>query len=72
MLETETWISDNFQNYNETYKDKFNLDNVVQKELVDSFVQKVSTKPSEMSTIFIEKPSSGTAPSYPSARQFEF
>lgn len=73
VLDTDRWIGENFQSFNEAYKEKVTLDNFVQKELVDPFLEKVSAKPSGTSTIIIdEKPQSSStgAPSYPSASSF--
>ena len=69
MLETEIWIGDRFQSFNTAFKDKHNLDNVVQKELLDPFAEKVSSI--KLTRTFDLKPTTPqtSAPSYPSTRQ---
>ncbi len=72
VLDTDRWIGENFHSFNEAFKEKVTLDNFVQKELVDPFLEKVSSKPSGTSTIIIDERPQSTptgAPSYPSARQ---
>lgn len=69
MLETEIWIGDSFQSFNTAFKDKHNLDNIVQKELLDPFAEKVSSiKPSRTFDLKPTTPQT-SAPSYPSTRQ---
>nr|SVE75470.1 EOG090X0GPB [Daphnia dolichocephala] len=55
VLETDTWIGGDFHSYSKAFRDKVKLDNLIQKELVNIFGEKVTSSQTISPAAFIEK-----------------